>query len=633
MKIRNTVLAVAVMMIASVCAFGQIDCNAHVYDPSGVLGNKTADVEKIATKYSSGGLTFRILVVDTLSQYPSPEEGTKQLLSTCPEWNNGTGGVKSDEVVIVRAIADKRLYTWPGANFADTLTQDEMKRVREEVMKPYVSTGDLATGLEKGISNMQATVYVGYAWFQFFLGFFLFLLAGCGLLWVVYRVKARNAKHKAQDKARQAYAVVVTAVASLLQEVGPLHDKLMGFLRQQVKSFSGAEMQALIGELASITATYNAANAAYVELSNNLETPNAYDQENLRSTDEYDEAKKKFVAIQQQLTLASTAYGTFDKKIHRRVDMVSDALQQILKTAETVQAYKQRSEQLAGTDTATLDQLHQAACGLITQAQGHFELRDFEKGSVALVELEKAVEVYTAAVSATEKAVSVDADYGQRVLRSFNTSRLNVVRAEEYINTHAADCSEGPGFHLRAAKAALATAHNIFSQTKPDHHLGSLELEKLDSSILAAMKAATEDVRTAEFTRAEITRLTTEAAHAVEQARVIISNFADDGGKKAKQFYLEAEKYANAAGALGISEADVLTNLRKAKENANSAILHANKEVLPKQRYTASGGGSRGGSGRRPSGGNGNMLLAEARVAAQATRGIRIPAQSLNPAE
>jgi uncharacterized membrane protein YgcG len=134
------------LLLAAVSAFAQ-DCDKTVVDGAGVLGGKTSEVAAKAQMIVAQSGDVRVV---TLGNLPGTlEQYVQQRKEACPSWQNTSGGVKSNLVVLVVAPAARKFGVFFGTGW-DGALKDSVPNIKSQFMAPAFRDGDWARGLIQG---------------------------------------------------------------------------------------------------------------------------------------------------------------------------------------------------------------------------------------------------------------------------------------------------------------------------------------------------------------------------------------------------------------------------------------------------------------------------------------------------
>lgn len=159
-KELGLVLAVFVFFIGF-AGFGLADDqqSALVVDKTGIFGNKLADVEKAAQKLQNTGADVHIWTIQSYAKEAgSLEKYFEKLKSNFPSWQSSNGGRKSNLIVLMISLKERRTGLYYGEEWSGPLRSNWL-RIQTDFMNPRFKEKKFADGFIAGISEVERLTY------------------------------------------------------------------------------------------------------------------------------------------------------------------------------------------------------------------------------------------------------------------------------------------------------------------------------------------------------------------------------------------------------------------------------------------------------------------------------------------
>lgn len=142
-------LATAIKVFAYPLPKGYVNDYADVLDSQqeSALEEKLSEFDKKTTDQIS------VVTIDSTS----PESIEEYSIHLADTWKVGQKG-KDNGVLMVFAMKDRKMRNEVGRGLEDDLTDIESREIQDNIIKPYFKDGDYATGIDKGVDAVIASI-------------------------------------------------------------------------------------------------------------------------------------------------------------------------------------------------------------------------------------------------------------------------------------------------------------------------------------------------------------------------------------------------------------------------------------------------------------------------------------------
>lgn len=139
---KITWFKVGLVLLFSLPALGQSNCNSVVADTAGMLGGKSAEVEQSAGPLINQGADVHVVTIN--DSHGNLDLMENDIEKSCPSWRNPQGVRKSTLIALV-VSKDRKLGIYYGSAWHSAL-DNHWNRIKQDYMVPHFRDGDYAAG-------------------------------------------------------------------------------------------------------------------------------------------------------------------------------------------------------------------------------------------------------------------------------------------------------------------------------------------------------------------------------------------------------------------------------------------------------------------------------------------------------
>lgn len=138
-----------------------VACDQTIYDNGGLLHNRQPATLAAAQKLKNIGIEVRVIDLLTYDDYPTLASYIKARQKACASWKSRTGGWKSNLLVIVATIKERKIGVFYGPNTklaAAFLKGGGSRRIGTDFIYPKIYQARWPAGFVAGLNESYRVV-------------------------------------------------------------------------------------------------------------------------------------------------------------------------------------------------------------------------------------------------------------------------------------------------------------------------------------------------------------------------------------------------------------------------------------------------------------------------------------------